>query len=177
LTVAVRRYLLEEGACRTASDFSTPVQACHACREEGSCVMTGLASAGGDTSADYEVTGGGQTVAPVPYLLGDRPGPLSRDELGWLDAWWRAANYLAVGQIYLMANPLLRESLLPEHIKPRLLGHFGTVPGLNMVWAHANRQIIRRGLDAVFVAGPGHGGPGPNACAWLEGAGNPRLLP
>jgi xylulose-5-phosphate/fructose-6-phosphate phosphoketolase len=131
--------------------------------------MTQLASMGGDTSADYEASSGGQTVAPVPYLLGDVPGPLSREELGWLDAWWRAANYLAVGQIYLMANPLLREPLLAEHIKPRLLGHFGTVPGLNMVWAHANRQIMNRGLDAVFVAGPGHGGPGPNACAWLEG--------
>jgi xylulose-5-phosphate/fructose-6-phosphate phosphoketolase len=80
-----------------------------------------------------------------------------------------AANYLAVGQIYLLDNPLLRAPLQPEHIKPRLLGHFGTVPGLNMVWAHANRQILRRDLSAVFVAGPGHGGPGPNACAWLEG--------
>jgi len=131
--------------------------------------MADLASTGGDTSADFEAAGGGQTVAPLPYLLGEAPGPLSREELGLLDAWWRAANYLAVGQIYLMANPLLRGALLPEHIKPRLLGHFGTVPGLNLVWAHANRQIIRRGLDAVFVAGPGHGGPGPNACAWLEG--------
>jgi xylulose-5-phosphate/fructose-6-phosphate phosphoketolase len=94
---------------------------------------------------------------------------LSRDELAAVDAWWRAANYLAVGQIYLLGNPLLREPLAPEHIKPRLLGHFGTVPGLNMVWVHANRQITRRDLNAVFVAGPGHGGPGPNACAWLEG--------
>ena len=89
--------------------------------------------------------------------------------LGRIDAWWRAANYLAVGQIYLMANPLLAEPLRREHVKPRLLGHFGTVPGLNLVWAHANRVILDRDLDAVFVAGPGHGGPGPNACAWLEG--------
>ena len=74
-----------------------------------------------------------------------------------------------MGQIYLQDNPLVREPLSAEHIKPRLLGHFGTVPGLNLVWAHANRQIVARGLDAVFVAGPGHGGPGPNACAWLEG--------
>jgi len=131
--------------------------------------MTQLASMGGDTAADYESTGGGETIAPQPYVLGDVPGPLDRDELELLDAWWRAANYLAVGQIYLLANPLLREPLSPEHIKPRLLGHFGTVPGLNLVWAHANRQINARGLDAVFVAGPGHGGPGPNACAWLEG--------
>jgi xylulose-5-phosphate/fructose-6-phosphate phosphoketolase len=131
--------------------------------------MTQLASMGGDTSADDESTGGGETVAPEPYVLSDAPGPLSREELTTVDAWWRAANYLSVGQIYLKDNPLLREPLSPEHIKPRLLGHFGTVPGLNLVWVHANRQIVGRGLDAVFVAGPGHGGPGPNACAWLEG--------
>jgi xylulose-5-phosphate/fructose-6-phosphate phosphoketolase len=131
--------------------------------------MTQLASMGGDTSADNEGAGGGETVAPEPYALSDAPGPLSHDALVSVDAWWRAANYLAVGQIYLKDNPLLREPLSAEHIKPRLLGHFGTVPGLNLVWAHANRQIAARGLDAVFVAGPGHGGPGPNACAWLEG--------
>jgi xylulose-5-phosphate/fructose-6-phosphate phosphoketolase len=124
---------------------------------------------GGDTSADFDSGGGGETVAPEPYQLGDAEGPLSRAELDAVDAWWRAANYLSVGQIYLRTNPLLREPLAPEHIKARLLGHFGTVPGLNLVWVHANRQIVARGLDAVFVAGPGHGGPGPNACAWLEG--------
>jgi xylulose-5-phosphate/fructose-6-phosphate phosphoketolase len=131
--------------------------------------MTQLASMGGDTSADFDSTGRGETIAPHPYQLSDAPGPLSREELAAVDAWWRAANYLSVGQIYLKDNPLLREPLSPEHIKPRLLGHFGTVPGLNLVWAHANRQIVARGLNAVFVAGPGHGGPGPNACAWLEG--------
>ncbi|WP_067702650.1 phosphoketolase family protein [Nocardia jejuensis] len=108
-------------------------------------------------------------MAPTAYHLGSAPGPLSPDELTSIDAWWRAANYLAVGQIYLRDNPLLRTPLLPEHIKPRLLGHFGTVPGLNLVWVHANRVIRERDLNAVFVAGPGHGGPGPNACAWLEG--------
>ncbi|MEV6322255.1 phosphoketolase family protein [Nocardia sp. NPDC051787] len=131
--------------------------------------MTHMASAGGDTSADNVGRTSGQTVAPRPYRLADARGPLERDELTSMDAWWRAANYLSVGQIYLMANPLLREPLRPEHIKPRLLGHFGTVPGLNLVWTHANRAIRLRGLNAVFVAGPGHGGPGPNACAWLEG--------
>ncbi|MBF6467289.1 phosphoketolase family protein [Nocardia beijingensis] len=131
--------------------------------------MTHMASAGGDTSADNVGSTGGRTVAPRPYRLADVPGPLERDELNSVDAWWRAANYLAVGQIYLMGNPLLREPLRAEHVKPRLLGHFGTVPGLNLVWAHANRAIRQRGLSAVFVAGPGHGGPGPNACAWLEG--------
>src|SRR5690242_4697976 len=131
--------------------------------------MTQLASMGGDTSADFDSSGGGETIAPQPYVLADAPGPLSREEVTLVDAWWRAANYLSVGQIYLRDNPLLREPLAAEHVKPRLLGHFGTVPGLNLVWAHANRQILARGLNAVFVAGPGHGGPGPNACAWLEG--------
>src|SRR6478752_8448646 len=95
--------------------------------------------------------------------------PLSSQELHNIDRYWRAANYLSVGQIYLLDNPLLTEPLRAEHVKPRLLGHFGTVPGLNLVWTHANRVIRDRDLDAVFVAGPGHGGPGPNACAWLEG--------
>jgi xylulose-5-phosphate/fructose-6-phosphate phosphoketolase len=112
----------------------------------------------------------GDTVPPQPYDLGNVEGPLDRDELRQLDAWWRAANYLSVGQIYLTANPLLREPLQPQHVKARLLGHFGTVPGLNLVWAHANRLIVERDLNAIFIAGPGHGGPGPNACAWLEGS-------
>jgi xylulose-5-phosphate/fructose-6-phosphate phosphoketolase len=86
-----------------------------------------------------------------------------------LDAWWRAANYLSVGQIYLLANPLLRTPLEHEHVKPRLLGHFGTVPGLNLVYAHANRLIQDRDLDAIYIAGPGHGGPGMVANAWLDG--------
>jgi xylulose-5-phosphate/fructose-6-phosphate phosphoketolase len=90
-------------------------------------------------------------------------------ELKQLDAFWRAANYLSVGQIYLLDNPLLREPLEPEHVKPRLLGHFGTVPGLNLVWAHMNRAIRARDLDAIFICGPGHGGPGVVACAYLEG--------
>jgi xylulose-5-phosphate/fructose-6-phosphate phosphoketolase len=131
--------------------------------------MTQPSGTAADTAADNEGATAGATMPPTAYVLGDVPGPLSRDELAAVDAWWRAANYLAVGQIYLLGDPLLREPLDAEHIKPRLLGHFGTVPGLNMVWVHANRQINRRDLNAVFVAGPGHGGPGPNACAWLEG--------
>ena len=131
--------------------------------------MTQLASMGGDTAADNEGAGGGPTVAPTPYELGTPAGVLEPDELRLVDAWWRAANYLAVGQIYLLDNPLLHEPLQAEHVKPRLLGHFGTVPGLNLAYVHANRAIRARDLDAVFVAGPGHGGPGPNACAWLEG--------
>ena len=86
-----------------------------------------------------------------------------------MDAYWRAANYLSVGQIYLLANPLLREPLRFEHVKPRLLGHWGTTPGLNFVYVHANRVIKERDLDAIFVTGPGHGGPGIVANTWLEG--------
>ncbi len=91
------------------------------------------------------------------------------DDLGLLDAYWRAANYLSVGQIYLLDNPLLREPLRREHVKPRLLGHFGTTPGLNLVYAHMNRAIRARDLDAIYVCGPGHGGPGMVANAYLEG--------
>ncbi|GAA4864073.1 phosphoketolase family protein [Saccharopolyspora rosea] len=94
---------------------------------------------------------------------------LSAQELDGLDMWWRAANYLSVGQIYLMGNPLLREPLRPEHVKPRLLGHWGTTPGLNFVYAHLNRAIRTRDLDMMYVIGPGHGGPGLIAAAWLEG--------
>jgi xylulose-5-phosphate/fructose-6-phosphate phosphoketolase len=90
-------------------------------------------------------------------------------ELGRIDAYWRAANYLSVGQIYLLDNPLLREPLLPEHIKPRLLGHWGTTPGLNLLYAHLNRCIRERDLDALYITGPGHGGPGLVANAYLEG--------
>jgi xylulose-5-phosphate/fructose-6-phosphate phosphoketolase len=93
----------------------------------------------------------------------------TREELRLLEAYWRAANYLAVGQIYLLDNPLLREPLQPEHVKPRLLGHFGTVPGLNLIYAHLNRAIKARDLDAIFVTGPGHGGPANVANAYLEG--------
>jgi xylulose-5-phosphate/fructose-6-phosphate phosphoketolase len=95
--------------------------------------------------------------------------PLSADELHRIDAYWRAANYLSVGQIYLMDNPLLREPLLAEHIKPRLLGHWGTTPGLNLLYAHLSRTIAARSLDMFYVTGPGHGGPGLVANAWLEG--------
>ncbi|MFF0764836.1 MULTISPECIES: phosphoketolase family protein [unclassified Streptomyces] len=92
------------------------------------------------------------------------------EELRALDAHWRAANYLAAGQIYLMSNPLLTEPLKPEHIKPRLLGHWGTSPGLNLVHTHLNRVIKERGIDALCVWGPGHGGPSVLANSWLEGS-------
>ncbi len=100
---------------------------------------------------------------------GPRPAPVSADELEAMNTWWRAANYLSVGQIYLLANPLLREPLRPEHIKPRLLGHWGTTPGLNFLYVHMNRAIRERGLNAIYVTGPGHGGPGLVASAYLDG--------
>jgi xylulose-5-phosphate/fructose-6-phosphate phosphoketolase len=97
------------------------------------------------------------------------PSALSETELDQLDAWWRAANYLSVGQIYLLDNPLLRRPLSRDDIKPRLLGHWGTTPGLNFVYAHLNRAIRQRDLDTLFIAGPGHGGPGVVAGAYLDG--------
>ncbi len=95
--------------------------------------------------------------------------PLADRDLALLDAYWRAANYLSVGQIYLLDNPLLREPLLAEHVKPRLLGHWGTTPGLNLLYVHLNRAIQERDLDALYITGPGHGGPGLVANAYLEG--------
>ena len=94
---------------------------------------------------------------------------LSKTESALIDAYWRAANYLSVGQIYLFDNPLLREPLKEEHIKPRLLGHWGTTPGLNFVYAHLNRLIKKYDLDMIYVTGPGHGGPGLVANTYLEG--------
>jgi len=94
---------------------------------------------------------------------------LSQDEVRKLDAYWRAANYLSVGQIYLLDNPLLREPLKLEHIKPRLLGHWGTTPGLNFIYVHCNRLIKKYDLDMIYVCGPGHGGPGMVANTYLEG--------
>jgi xylulose-5-phosphate/fructose-6-phosphate phosphoketolase len=104
-------------------------------------------------------------TAPQPAA-----NPLSPDELRRIDAWWRAANYLSVGQIYLLDNPLLKQPLELKHIKPRLLGHWGTTPGLNFLYVHLNRVIKARDLDMIYVAGPGHGGPGIVANTWLEGS-------
>ena len=106
----------------------------------------------------------------VMATAGHPAGPLSPDQLQRIDAWWRAANYLSVGQIYLRDNPLLDEPLTRAHVKPRLLGHWGTTPGLNLLYAHLNRVIAAHGLDMIYVIGPGHGGPGLVASAWLEGS-------
>ncbi len=96
--------------------------------------------------------------------------PLSATELELINAWWRAANYLSIGQIYLLDNPLLKQPLRIEQTKPRLLGHWGTVPGLNMIYAHLNRVIKARDLSVIYVTGPGHGAPGLVANTWLEGS-------
>ena len=105
------------------------------------------------------------TASPVTQA-----GPLSDEQVAALDAYWRAANYLSVGQIYLLANPLLHEPLRLEHVKPRLLGHWGTTPGLNFIYVHMNRVIREQDVDAIYVTGPGHGGPGLVANSWLEGS-------
>src|SRR6266568_1976988 len=108
-------------------------------------------------------------MATLNSLPGISHSPLSIGELSNIHAYWRAANYLSVGQIYLYANPLLREPLKLEHIKPRLLGHWGTTPGLNFIYAHFNRVIRKYDLNAIYICGPGHGGPGMVANSYLEG--------
>ena len=108
-------------------------------------------------------------MTTVNSLPGLSHSTLSEEELSKIHAYWRAANYLSVGQIYLYANPLLREPLKLEHIKPRLLGHFGTTPGLNFIYAHFNRVIKKYDLNVIYICGPGHGGPGMVANAYLEG--------
>ena len=106
---------------------------------------------------------------PSPNEISRSPRPLEHKELQRMDAYWRAANYLSVGQIYLLDNPLLREPLELKHVKPRLLGHWGTTPGLNFIYMHMNRIIRNHDLNAIFVCGPGHGGPGVVANTYLEG--------
>lgn len=115
------------------------------------------------------------TTTSTTSITGETPwqrgpgGPPDDEELARIDAWWRAANYLSVGQIYLLDNPLLREPLTAEHIKPRLLGHWGTTPGLNFLYAHATRAVRERRQPTVYLTGPGHGGPGLVANTYLEG--------
>src|SRR5204863_4126789 len=110
-----------------------------------------------------------------PRRTGARRSPASNGDtrtaglLRKIDAWWRAANYLSVGQTYLYVNPLLKETLRKEHVKPRLVGHWGTTPGLNFIYVHLNRVIKERDLNMIYIIGPGHGGPGIVANTWLEG--------
>jgi xylulose-5-phosphate/fructose-6-phosphate phosphoketolase len=109
-----------------------------------------------------------QASRPSAQLV-ERLARPTADEIAAMDAWWRANNYLTVGQIYLMANPLLREPLRSEHIKPRLLGHWGTSPGLSFIYVHASRLIRETGQQMIYLAGPGHGGPALVAAGYLEG--------
>src|SRR5213596_996347 len=116
--------------------------------------------ASASTGLKRKTTGDGKAAAA---------GALSAEELRKMDAYWRASNYLSVGQIYLLDNPLLREPLKREHVKSRLLGHWGTSPGLNMLCVHLNRVIKRDDLNMIYIIGPGHGGPGVVANTYLEG--------
>ena len=109
-----------------------------------------------------------ENAAPSPWPAGNGTAPTD-EELELLHKWWRAANYLSVGQIYLRDNPMLRETLTRDHVKPRLLGHWGTTPGLTFLYAHMNRAIVQRSLKAMYITGPGHGGPGLVASTYLEG--------
>src|SRR5919202_1971846 len=118
-----------------------------------------------DVTISSAVESTAQQPAPPPPV----EGPLSPELLDRLLRYWNAANYLTVGQIYLQANPLLREPLRPEQIKPRLLGHWGTSPGLSFIYAHLNRLIRAHDVDAIYLAGPGHGGPALLANVYLEG--------
>src|SRR5215470_4963698 len=108
-------------------------------------------------------------AGPTAADVADRLAHPTDADVAAVDAWWRANNYLTVGQIYLMANPLLREPLDPEHIKPRLLGHWGTSPGLALVYAHASRLSHRTGQQMIYLTGPGHGGPTRVGASYLEG--------
>src|SRR5262244_1137048 len=110
----------------------------------------------------------GKVTMPRP-IPASADGPLDAKLLRKMDAWWRAANYLSVGQTYLYDNPLLKEPLKKEHVKPRLVGHWGTTPGLNFIYVHLNRLIKERDLNLIYIIGPGHGGPGIVANTWLEG--------
>src|SRR5262249_44788282 len=114
--------------------------------------------------ANHELSAYGNARATVSGA------PLSAEELRKTHAYWRACNYLSLGVIYLQANPLLREALKPEHIKNRLLGHWGTSPGLSFIYVHLNRLIKKYDLDAIFMAGPGHGAPGVLGPVYLEGS-------
>ena len=119
-----------------------------------------------DTTISSAVAADGAAPAPQQQIP---QGPLAPDLLDKMQRYWRAANYLTIGQIYLQSNPLLRYPLRPEHIKPRLLGHWGTSPGLSFIYIHLNRLIKERDLNVIYLAGPGHGGPALVANVYLEG--------
>src|SRR5271155_5611659 len=117
-----------------------------------------------------------QQPQPAKEPAPSAPGPLSGDLVERMQRYWYAANYLCVGQIYLLDNPLLREPLSKAHIKPRLLGHWGTSAGQNFIYVHLNRLIRETDADIIYISGPGHGGPTLNACAYLEGPHTPNSM-
>ncbi len=147
-------------------------------RTSGSRTPSGGATAGSSRANRAARAAGANRAARAAGA--NRAAGLDPEQLRLIDAYWRAANYLSVGQIYLMDNPLLRRALTANDVKPRLLGHWGTTPGLNFVYAHMNRVIRERDLDSIYIAGPGHGGPGMVANAYLEGTYSevyPRITP
>src|SRR5690606_39912777 len=107
------------------------------------------------------------SVTPHPWAYRSRESA-TPGEISGIDLWWRSANYLSVGQIYLLDNPLLREPLTRDHVKPRLVGHWGTTSGLNFLYAHLNRMIMARQQPTMYIIGPGHGGPGLVAASYLD---------
>src|SRR3954454_686255 len=118
---------------------------------------------------DSVISSAGRTDGPFTSPAGAPAGPLTLDLLGRMHRYWQAANYVTIGQIYLQENPLLLEPLRPEHIKPRLLGHWGTSPGLSFIYVHLNRLIQDTDADVIYLTGPGHGGPAIVANVYLEG--------
>ncbi|MFZ0939908.1 MAG: hypothetical protein WAN63_10790, partial [Candidatus Sulfotelmatobacter sp.] len=118
-----------------------------------------------DAALSTAVAANGQLVDKSPKAKGS----LTPEMVDKMNRYWRAANYLCIGQIYLFENPLLRKPLKAEQIKPRLLGHWGTSPGQNLIYIHLNRLIKEQDANIIYIAGPGHGGPSLNACSYLEG--------
>ena len=142
-------------------------------RTQAAVVGTNVSTAVADAQARNRIADARPTVKTEGAAITPKTpvaGPLSVDLLLKMNAYWRAANYLSVGQIYLKDNPLLEEPLRLEHIKPRLLGHWGTTPGLNFLYVHLNRLIKDNDLNMIYVIGPGHGGPGIVAQTYLEGS-------
>src|SRR5258705_10553910 len=121
------------------------------------------------TTAGTRITGTRKNLTVGSPVRASKNGRIDPDLLRKIDAWWRAANYLSVGQTYLYDNPLLRKPLKKEHVKPRLVGHWGTTPGLNFIYVHLNRIIKEHDLNMIYIIGPGHGGPGHVANTYLEG--------
>ena len=148
-------------SCTCRSTATMSVSGCSTSRAPGAGTTCSTSAGGRSRKSGESGVEDRSTMADIAEVdLKAGRGPLDPEELDRIDAYWRAANYLSVGQIYLLDNPLLREPLRPEHVKPRLLGHWGTTPGLNFVYVHMNRVIKREDLDAIYITGPGPRRPG-----------------